>query len=109
MTKLNFTTKEEYLAWTAEWKEKYAALSTEIRRIKGTRKMFNYTYREKGDNSSQKRTKFGSNPHYDPRFDGYSLGLARDVASSMMEQRAAAKKEAERQYKKSKLEMEYAQ
>jgi len=33
-TKLTFTTKDEYIAWRAEWRRQYAAKSEEIRAIR---------------------------------------------------------------------------
>ena len=65
MTEFTFKTRVEYLKWRAEWKAEYKELSKEIRRIKNARKEYKWTYRAKGDDTSQKRTKAGANPDYD--------------------------------------------
>lgn len=84
--------KEEYLAWVAEWKSKYRELSRDIRELKKTRKEYVYKYREKGDDTSKRRTIVGDNPLYDGGWDAlYLKSNLRDIANWMLQTRAEAK------------------
>lgn len=65
-----FTTKEQYLAWTAQWKADYLALSTNIREYKAERKIGTIYERSEAQRS---------------------LHFARGQARSMLEQRKEAK------------------
>lgn len=42
--KITFTTKDEYLAWTRQWKARYAEITTESREAKASRKLSSPTY-----------------------------------------------------------------
>lgn len=90
MTTFTFKTREEYLAYRAEWKANYKALSKDIRDLKNQRKQFIWEYRTKGDTASQKRTKVGDNPNYNPN-SGWKVMDLKYAATAMLEELAEAK------------------
>ena len=90
MTKLTFTTREEYLAYRAEWKVEYKILTKDSREAKGQRKQFKWEYRPKGDTSSKRKTKLGPNPNYDNYASSRVMSL-RWKARNMLEELAEAK------------------
>ena len=65
MTKLTFKTREEYLAYRAEWKAEYKQLTKDSREAKRNRKQYTWEYRAKGMDAVKRRTKTGDNPNYD--------------------------------------------
>ena len=83
-------TKEAYLSWVKDWKQKYEELSNDIRAMKGMRKEYKYTYREKGNDTDQKRTKVGDNDNYDSSAS-YRVGWVQYQAELMLAGRARAK------------------
>lgn len=105
MTKFNFKTREEYLAWRQEWKEKYAHISEGIRNARRARKKYTWQYRAKGDTTSKRRTKIGTNPYYDPNAQ-YRLQLLKGAATAHLEQLAKAKKVAAKQREERLMEEE---
>lgn len=97
---IDFTTREEYLAWKAEWKAQYKELSQEIRDLKASRKQFTWSYRAKDDTASKKKVITGKNPNYNSSAQ-WKATQKREVAFGMLELLADAKSEAARQRKKS--------
>jgi len=87
MTELTFTTREEYLAYRAEWKANYKKLSADIRLMKNNRKKFKWEHRIKGDTISKRRTKIGENPNYDVYATWRVFDLKR-TATTMLEELA---------------------
>lgn len=106
MTTFTFKTREEYLKWRAEWKAEYKELSNEIRQLKSARKEFKWTYRAKGDTTSQKRTKIGENPNYDSSAC-WMVSSRKNEATRALETLKAAKIEAGRQ-RAARLELDKA-
>lgn len=64
MSDLTFTSKEEYLAYRAEWKAEYKQLTKDSREAKSQRKQYTWEYRAKDMNAVKRRTKTGDNPNY---------------------------------------------
>lgn len=91
-----FKTKDEYLAYRTEWKEKYKELSKDIREMKNQRKQFKWKYRAKGDTGSKRRIKIGDNPNYDSSA-GWKAWELKYVATIMLEELAESKIEAGKQ------------
>jgi len=110
-TTFTFTNKEEYLAYRAEWKAKYAEISETIREKKWMQKEYS-----RACNKARKETE-GKWPEYynrireilkqNPRYihleqkyknDGRWLEKLRKQATEMLEELKAAKQEAQRQY-----------
>ena len=58
--------KAGYLAWTAQYRKTYKAISEIIRELKRARKPNLYTYRAKGDRASKRRVYAGPNPKHHP-------------------------------------------
>ncbi len=106
MTTFDFKTKEQYLKWRAEWKAEYKELSKEIRRIKNARKEYKWTYRAKGNTTSQRRTKVGENPNYDSSAS-WRVWSEKWKATRALETLKEAKVEAGRQ-RAARLELEKA-
>ena len=96
MTTFTFKTREEYLSYRKEWKEKYGALSQDIRDLKNKRKQFKWQYRTKGDTTSKRRIKIGENPNYDSSA-GWQVFDLKYAATAMLEELAEAKIEAGKQ------------
>ena len=90
MSELTFKTREEYLEYRAEWKKAYKELSKEIRKAKSCRKEYQWKYREKGDTTSKRRTKIGSNPDYDSYAGGRAAYL-KIKAKRMLDELVEAK------------------
>lgn len=99
----NFSTKEEYLDWRNQWKEKYKEISKLSRESKQGRKKFIWKYRDPGLTTVKKRTKVGENPNYDPHIS-YQVDIYRRAAKALLKQLKAAKIEANRLYLKKKVE-----
>lgn len=97
---IDFTNREEYLVWRADWKAQYKALSKEIRELKANRRQFTWAWRVQADNSSKKRVKVGDNPNYDSSADWKVSSKSAD-AFGMLELLADAKAEAGRQREES--------
>ena len=106
MITFTFKTREEYLKWRAEWKADYKEISKEIRRLKNARKEYKWTYRAKGDDTSQKRIKIGANPDYDSSAS-WQVYSEKCKATRALETLKAAKAEAGRQ-RAARLELEKA-
>lgn len=96
MTTFTFKTREEYLKYRKEWKEKYGALSRDIREMKNQRKQFKWEYRAKGDTTSKRRIKIGDNPNYDSSA-GWRVFDLKYTATIMLEELIEAKIEAGKQ------------
>ncbi len=96
MTTFTFKTREEYLTYRAEWKARYKDISREIRDMKKSRKQFIWEYRVKGDTTSQRRTKVGSNPNYDYSAH-WKVHVFKDKATALLEELAEAKIESGKQ------------
>lgn len=77
-----FTTRAEYLEFTHDWKERYAALSQQIR---DTKKAIKDENRKKGFT-----------------YLWYDLRSQKDQAANMLYERHASKVEASRQYQETK-------
>ena len=90
MTTFTFKTREEYLAYRADWRARYKELSKEIRSLKNQRKQFKWEYRAKGDNTSQRKTKIGDNPNYDYSAHWRVLSL-KAKAFELLEERRESK------------------
>ena len=90
MTKLTFTTKEEYLAYRAEWKAAYKRIAKDSRETKSQRKQFIWKYREKDQNALPRKTKVGVNPNYDEYACSRVMSL-RWQAREMLKELAEAK------------------
>ncbi len=104
MTKLTFKSREEYLAYRAEWKAEYKQLTKDSREQKANRKQYTWEYRAKGMNAVKRRTKTGDNPNY----DGYAVcrvAQLRWKAKNMLIELAEAKEMAGEQ-RKARLEAE---
>lgn len=91
-----FTTREEYLAYRADWKKRYKTLSKNIRDLKNKRKKFKWEYRAKGDTVSKRRIKIGENPNYDLTAGWRAVNLKGD-ATAMLEELAESKIKAGKQ------------
>ena len=98
MTELTFKTKEEYLAYRAEWKAAYKKLSKDSREAKNKRKQFTWEYREKGQTAVKRKIKIGRNPNYDAYIGGTIYELKHE-AVAMLEELAEAKIKAGKQMK----------
>lgn len=96
MTTFTFKTREEYLAYRAEWKARYKDISQEIRDMKNKRKQFKWEYRVKGDTTSQRRTKVGENPNYDYSAH-WKIPMLKDRATVLLDELAEAKIESGKQ------------
>ncbi len=104
MTKLTFKTREEYLAYRADWTAKYKQLTKDSREAKRNRKQFTWEYRPKGNDSMKRRTKTGDNPNQ----DSYACSRVmrfRWQAKNMLIELAEAKEMAGEQ-RKARLEAE---
>ena len=96
MTTFTFKTREEYLAYRADWKSRYKHISREIRDMKNKRKQFKWEYRVKGDTTSQRRTKIGENPNYDYSAGWKAIEL-KYLANNLLDELAEAKIESGKQ------------
>lgn len=81
MNAINFNTKEEYLAWTAEWKAEYKQLSADIRAAK-------HAYK-----AAQR-----SDVYNDIQNARIAMGRLKYKANEMITLRLQSKFEAQRQY-----------
>jgi hypothetical protein len=95
MTKFTFTTKEEYIAYRANWKAEYSKLSQQIRDRKFCRWYGSLQLPERKSEAMQKR--------YDAlvKKEGFSCAYVtplKNKATEMLEELKAAKVEAQRQY-----------
>lgn len=81
MNAINFNTKEEYLAWAAEWKAEYKVLSAKIREAK-------HAYK-----AAQRADKY-----HDIQNTRVALGRLKYEANQMIALRGESKVEAQRQY-----------
>lgn len=86
--------REAYLEWIKRWRHAYKGLSRVIRELKRCRKEFKYEYREKGNDTAQRRIATGPNPFYDSHAPLYLDELFRPAARNMMEMRVEAKERA---------------
>lgn len=113
-----FTNKETYLAYRAEWKAKYAALSETIREKKWMHKEYARACSKawletKGkwpDYYNKIRELLASNPRYvhlEQKYknDGRWIAQLKKQATEMLEELKAAKAEAQRQYLAAKAEL----
>lgn len=113
-----FTNKETYLAYRAEWKAKYAALSETIREKKWMQKEYSRACNKARLETEGKwpayynkiRELLSKNPRYihlEQKYknDGRWLEKLRKEATEMLEELKAAKQEAQRQYLAQKGEL----
>ena len=91
------TSRNDYLAWVANWKSAYKTLSNEIRELKSQRKMNRYEYRDPKDTAVQRRTVIGDNPNYNSSAT-YKLMILKEQARHMMWLREESKEIARQQY-----------
>ena len=92
MTTFTFNSKETYLQYRKNWKQKYAALSQTIRDLNWCRK-----YAHKGtarylEIRKRHETQWGFYPH------SLAVHTFRPVATALLEELREAKKEAQLQY-----------
>lgn len=111
MTNFNFETREEYLAWRQDWKDKYANITEGIRNARRARKKYSWKYRTASDKTGrdhtvQKRTKIGSNPYYDENA-AYRVELLKGAATAHLKTLAKAKKRAGKLREQRLLEEQY--
>jgi len=99
MTKFDFTTKEEYLTYRAEWKAEYKALSAIIRDTKSQRKQFIWEYYKGADKSIRNKTKIGENPNYNNSASDMVFNL-KERARILLEELINAKIESGKQREK---------
>lgn len=90
--KFPFTDKDSYLKWRAEWREKYAALSQQIRAGKQGRKMYLRQYRNEGSGTTRVRILVSKQDN--PKFEADAAWKVRGLSGEawfMLEQLAEAK------------------
>lgn len=89
-----FTTKDQYLAWRAEWRKQYAQLSSALRTLRLARK----DYSRIGKVAPERAEAFTKAQELSRSvYAGYYVSLS-EFATIMLVRRRWSKKEAQRQY-----------